>query len=519
MTNVWNLTLENFMGHSPTWYKKTIISFLILNPIILFIFGKNTTGWFILIEFIITLAFSLKCYPLLPGGLIVIESILLKLVDTKNIFKEIEHNIEVIFLLIFMVAGIYFMKEFLSWVFTKLLFITKSKTLLSLMFMFSCAFLSAWLDALTVIAVMITVATSFYEIYNSTSYAERVPMNVNGIDINSFSDDDEKDVKSEELRKILLDRRNIGRDDLKEFESFLRNILMHSAIGTAIGGSATIVGEPQNLLIGNLMGWSFGEFFLKIAPISIPIAFVSFLTVIILEKFKLFGYGYTLPERVKNVLKNNAEKQEKNMTKNGYFKIYVQMLGFLWLIIALSLHLAPVGLIGLSLIILMAIFTGKNEEHQIGKAFEESLPFASLLVVFFGVVALIHSVNLFEPIMHFALSFEGKKQVLSFFTASAILSAISDNVFVATIYIQEAMNAFNKNIIDRAQLEQLAIAINIGTNIPSISTPNGQAAFLFLLTSGIANRIKLSYIEMLKLALPYAVILTITSVILIFSFV
>ena len=42
------------------------------------------------------------------------------------------------------------------------------------------------------------------------------------------------------------------------------------------------------------------------------------------------------------------------------------------------------------------------------------------------------------------------------------------------------------NVITREQFDKLAIAINTGTNIPSIATPNGQAAFLFLLTSSLA---------------------------------
>ena len=155
----------------------------------------------------------------------------------------------------------------------------------------------------------------------------------------------------------------------------------------------------------------------------------------------------------------------------------------------------------------MTVLTGKNEEHQIGKAFEESLPFTALLVVFFGVVGMIHEQHLFKPVIEWALSFEGNSQLYAFFFASAALSAISDNVFVATIYITEAVNAFKGDILSE-QLNNLAIAINVGTNIPSVATPNGQAAFLFLLTSAIAGRINLSYTSMLKMAFPYTIVLT-----------
>jgi len=60
------------------------------------------------------------------------------------------------------------------------------------------------------------------------------------------------------------------------------------------------------------------------------------------------------------------------------------------------------------------------------------------------------------------------------------------------------------------QFDKLAVAINTGTNIPSVATPNGQAAFLFLLTSALAPVIRLSYGRMVVLALPYTITMSIT---------
>ena len=96
-----------------------------------------------------------------------------------------------------------------------------------------------------------------------------------------------------------------------------------------------------------------------------------------------------------------------------------------------------------------------------------------------------------------------------FFVANGFLSAISDNVFVATIYINEVKAALDNGLITREQFDSLAVAINTGTNIPSIATPNGQAAFLFLLTSSLAPLINLSYMRMVLMALPYTIILSI----------
>ncbi len=142
-----------------------------------------------------------------------------------------------------------------------------------------------------------------------------------------------------------------------------------------------------------------------------------------------------------------------------------------------------------------------------GRAFEEGLPFTGLLVVFFVVVAMIYDQHLFKPIIDWALHQDPASQPGLFYIANGVLSAISDNVFVATVYIGEVQQAFESGSITREHYEKLAIAINTGTNLPSVATPNGQAAFLFLLTSSLAPLIKLSYGKMVKMALPYTIVL------------
>jgi NhaB family Na+:H+ antiporter len=148
------------------------------------------------------------------------------------------------------------------------------------------------------------------------------------------------------------------------------------------------------------------------------------------------------------------------------------------------------------------------EEHRLGKAFESALPFAALLVVFFAIVAEIHDQHLFEPVMRWVLSLEGRAQASMLYLATGALSTISDNVFVASIYITEIKAALLQGLIDREQFEALAVAVNTGTNVPSVATPNGQAAFLFLLTSTLAPLIRLGYGRMVWMALPYFGVMT-----------
>ena len=130
------------------------------------------------------------------------------------------------------------------------------------------------------------------------------------------------------------------------------------------------------------------------------------------------------------------------------------------------------------------------------------------MVVFFCIVGVIHDQDLFDPIIVYVLAQSVDLQAPLFFVANGVLSMISDNVFVATVYINEIKAALDTGMISRDQFDKLAVAVNTGTNIPSIATPNGQAAFLFLLTSSLAPLINLSYMRMVIMASPYTVVLS-----------
>ncbi|NMC24092.1 MAG: sodium/proton antiporter, partial [Serratia sp.] len=282
----------------------------------------------------------------------------------------------------------------------------------------------------------------------------------------------------------------------------------HAGVGTALGGVMTMVGEPQNLIIAKSAGWQFADFLIRMSPVSVPVFICGFIVCALVERFRWFGYGAQLPQPVFEVLKKFDQKNSENSTRQERIKLGVQALIGVWLIVALAFHLAEVGLIGLSVIIFATAFCGVTDEHAIGKAFQESLPFTALLTVFFAVVAVIIEQHLFTPIIHFVLQSAPSHQLSLFYLFNGLLSSVSDNVFVGTVYINEARAALESGAISLKQFELLAVAINTGTNLPSVATPNGQAAFLFLLTSALAPLIRLSYGRMVWMALPYTVVMT-----------
>ncbi|PTB92609.1 sodium/proton antiporter, partial [Marinobacter sp. Z-F4-2] len=287
---------HNFLGNAPAWYKQTILLFLVINPLVVWLIGPVAAGWLLVGEFIFTLAMALKCYPLLPGGLLAVEALLIGLATPDAVYHEVLVNLPVILLLMFMVAGIYFMKQLLLVAFTQILVGVRSKSALSLLFCSAAALLSAFLDALTVTAVIIAVAVGFYSVNHKVASGRGYH---------------HKDHNAQSDEHVI----ELHREDLVQFRAFLRSLLMHGAIGTALGGVATMVGEPQNLLIAKTVGWTFAEFFQRMAPISMPVLLAGLVTCWFLEKLRWFGYGARLPKPVRQVLEEFADNERKKRTK------------------------------------------------------------------------------------------------------------------------------------------------------------------------------------------------------------
>lgn len=155
---------RNFLGQFFDWYKFVFIIFLIVNSLIFFI-SFFVAGWLLVAEFIFILAMVLKCYSLFFGGLLVIEAVFIGMISAEYVREEVAVNFEVLLLLMFMVAGIYFMKQLLLFIFIRLLLSIRFKMLLSFFFCVAVAFFFAFFDVLIVVAVVISVVVGFYGIY------------------------------------------------------------------------------------------------------------------------------------------------------------------------------------------------------------------------------------------------------------------------------------------------------------------------------------------------------------------
>jgi len=481
-----NIIIDNFLGKTPRWYKLTILAFLIINPLVFFFVpnGPFIAGWMLLLQFIFTLSLALKCYPVPSGGLLALEAVIIGLTSPEHVYKEVAVNLPIILLLIFMVAAIYYLKDVIFFGFAKMFTAIKNKTLLSLAFCFVCGALSAFLDALAIMAIIIAISFNFLAIYHRVA--------------GELSDSED------------------GCKEMEEFKGFLRNIIMHGAIGTVLGGTMTIVGEPHNLMIATKMGWDFVSFFKHCSVISVPVAIAGLILCPIIETLKLPGFGYQLPERAYNAIVKDCNTKFSNISRQALFDYILQGIVAILLFLALAFHLAEVGLIGIALMVIMSAFKGLTKEHEFAEAFNNAMPFVLLIIVFFAILAVVEEQHLVTPLIEWVFTFSGKVQLLALYFANGALSVISDNVFVASVFIKEVEQAYTQGLFSHEWFEKLAVVVNMGTNVPAVATPNGHAAFLFLLTSAIAPAINLSFWQMVKLAFPYTVVMTVTGAVAIY---
>jgi NhaB family Na+:H+ antiporter len=258
------------------------------------------------------------------------------------------------------------------------------------------------------------------------------------------------------------------------------------------------------------MGWDFQQFAWEVAPVSMPVLAVGLLTCLLVERFKCCGFGVAIPGEVRAILLRHEQHEAEHRTQRDRWRLAVQAVVAVLLVIALAFHWAEVGLIGLTMVVLLTALLGVSEEHRLADAMKTAIPFTGLLVVFFAIVAMLDRQQLFAPLIHQVAMLQGPTQSAWMYLANGVLSSISDNVFVATVYIHEVERLFAAGQLSPEQYARLAVAVNTGTNIPSVATPNGQAAFLFLLTSALAPLLRLSYGRMCYMALPYLVTMTLT---------
>ncbi|MGN6300895.1 MAG: SLC13 family permease [Angustibacter sp.] len=255
--------------------------------------------------------------------------------------------------------------------------------------------------------------------------------------------------------------------------------LVAEAMASNIGGTATLIGDPPNIIIASRAGLSFNEMAANLAPIIVVL-----LVVFVGLCRWLFRRAFVAdPERAAKVmaLEEREVIQDAKLMRRGLFVLAVVIAAFA---LHSVVHLEPaiVALLGAGAMVLVS---GQSSETYLADVEWETLVFFMGLFVMVGSLV---NLGVIEQLGQAATSAVGDHYLVAgvgLLFGSAVLSGIVDNIpYVAT------MAPLVKGIVDASGgapgAHALWWALALGADLGGNATAVGASANVVVL--GIAGR-------------------------------
>jgi Na+/H+ antiporter NhaD/arsenite permease-like protein len=297
--------------------------------------------------------------------------------------------------------------------------------------------------------------------------------------------------------------------------------LVSQIFASNIGGTATLIGDPPNILIGSLVGLTSNQFVVNLAPVVVVVLLVTCVVFHV-----IWGRGLSATAE--------ARARIMNFDAAGAItdrRLLVQSLGVIALVIAgfvvahpLGFQPATVALFGAALLMLLYVFGQSAEEQseRVQTVFNE----VEWITIFFFVglfivVGGVEQTGLLKLAAERLVELTGgdlTTTALAILWSSAILSAVIDNIpFVATMIplIQNMAPTFG----GPEGLLPLWWALSLGACLGGNGTLIGASANLTV--AGLAERAghPIRFVPYMKVAFPTMLIsIAIANVYLLFRY-
>jgi len=198
--------------------------------------------------------------------------------------------------------------------------------------------------------------------------------------------------------------------------------LVLQAIASNIGGTATLIGDPPNVLIGSQAGLTFMDFIRNLAPVVIIIMVIVFPAITFLFRRQL----QVSPEARSSIMRAKPELAilDHTLLRRSLIVSACILLGFF---LHHALDIEP-GLIALGGAVVMCLVCGKDMHHALEKVEWGSIFF---FVGLFMMVGALEYNGIFERIGLFILGVTNNDFLLTLMAVlwfAAIMSAIVDNI-------------------------------------------------------------------------------------------
>lgn len=274
-------------------------------------------------------------------------------------------------------------------------------------------------------------------------------------------------------------------------------LLVGAILLSNIGGTATLIGDPPNILIGSAANISFNEFIINLGPISLLVTIVTLGLLYLIYRRSLV----TTPEAAAKVQRFNPRDAitDKKLLIKSLIVIGVVLVGF-FTHSATHLEAATIALAGAALLLLLTL---NDPEHHLKEIEWTSIFF---FIGLFVLVAGLEHVGAIRWLAERLLEATGGNLTITTIAVlwgSGIFSAIIDNIpFVATMIplIQDV------GTISGMPLAPLWWALALGADMGGNATIIGASANVVV--SGMAEKEghKITFLEYMRLATPLTVV-------------
>jgi Na+/H+ antiporter NhaD/arsenite permease-like protein len=204
-----------------------------------------------------------------------------------------------------------------------------------------------------------------------------------------------------------------------------------------IGGTATLIGDPPNIMIGSAVGLSFNDFLLNIAPIT-PLIMAVTLVII----YFVWGRNlYASPEARERIMKFKEREAitDTKLLKQSLFVLTLVIAGF---VLAHPLQLEPATIAMFGAALLMFLSNLKNDAEEQSEEVNKIFAGVEWITIFFFIglfiaVKGIEEAGLLRILADLVINYTGADMTVTALTilwVSAVASAVVDNIpFVATM--------------------------------------------------------------------------------------
>jgi Na+/H+ antiporter NhaD/arsenite permease-like protein len=254
-----------------------------------------------------------------------------------------------------------------------------------------------------------------------------------------------------------------------------------------IGGTATLIGDPPNIMIGSAAHFGFNDFLINLAPVALIIFILTFIPFYLIWGRKLVASDRDRAQVM--AFDEKAAITDVLLLKQSLSIIGLVLIGFI-LAHQIGLEPATVAMFGAALLLLLRCLPMKAEDqsHYVHRAFGE----AEWVTIFFFiglfvVVAGIEKAGALEILAEWLVTLthgDLKITALVILWVSAIASALVDNIpFVATM-IPVIQNM--APVIGDEHLETLWWSLALGACLGGNGSLMGASANLVV--AGFAER-------------------------------